>query len=195
MRAKSWLSSFLVILSVAASPVQAEGNRASWTLPRLMEALSKAAPATVRFVEERHFKMLSQPLILEGTLRYADGRLEKRTVRPEEELAVIEGGRMRISSAKISPPRTVSLSDIPALDAFIASLRATLDGDIQGLKRDFWVRFKASAEEWRMTLTPLSDEAREDIDNVVISGHGVQIASIEINERAGDRTVIRIRRD
>lgn len=182
----------LLLVSLVLAPAHAGGDGAAWTLDRLMGALARTSIGTVRFVEERRFQLLSEPLILEGTLSYAGGRLEKRTLKPEKELAVIENGRMRVSSPALARPRTILLSDVPALEAFISSLRATLEGDLERLKRDFWVGFKASGADWRMILTPLSQTAREEIEDVVVSGRGVRIASIEIVEGDGDRTIIRI---
>lgn len=192
MRGNHARAVLLLLGSIVFAPARAGGDDAAWTLDRLMGALARTSTGTVRFVEERHFQLLSEPLILEGTLSYAGGRLEKRTLKPERELAIIENGRMRVSSPALSRPRTVLLSDVPALETFISSLRATLEGDLDRLKRDFWVGFKASGADWRMTLTPLSQTAREEINDVLISGRGVRIASIEIIEGDGDRTIIRL---
>ena len=184
-----------VLAMLLAGTAWAAEQTPGWPLERLMSELSKTPTGTIRFVEERHLQLLSEAVVIEGTLSYADGRLEKRTMRPEKELAVIENGRMRITSPARSRATTVLLSDFPALEIFVSSLRATLDGDLERLKRDFWVGYKTAGPDWRLTLTPLSEAAREDIRDVVVSGLDRRITSIEINESDGDRTVVRIRRD
>lgn len=187
--------STLAALFLAAAPVAAQPGDPAIPLSRLMEEMAKKPAATARFVEKRHMRILTQPMVIEGTLTYSGGRLEKHTIFPKEERIVIEGGRMVIHRPGQSGSTSVLLSDFPALEAFIIGLRSTLAGDLQRLKRDFWVKYNASGRNWQIVLTPLAETASGEVQEVRIMGKGFKIASLEVIEIDGDRSVIRIYSD
>lgn len=187
----AWLAG----LVIAVAPGAAQPGDPAIALSRLMEEMAARPAATTRFVEERHMQILTKPVVIEGTLTYAGGRLEKHTISPKEERVVIEGDRMVIHRPGEGSSATILLSDFPALEAFIVGLRATLAGDLARLKRDFWVKYTAAGRDWRIVLTPLAETAREEVSEVRIVGHGTKIATLEVIETDGDRSVIRIRDD
>lgn len=179
---------------LAAAPA-AGGSRAAeteWSLARLMAAMAGVREAQASFVEERHLQYLTEPLIIEGTLSYMPGRLEKRILKPEEERLIVQGDRLRIVSPAAGR-RTVLLSDYPVLEASILGLRATLDGDLETLKRFYWVEYEVKGRDWRLDLTPRATEVRDRIRWVRLSGTGSRIVAMEIVEAGGDRSLIRIR--
>lgn len=180
---------FIPALGAAAAAETATGE---WTLQRLMTAMSSASRGKVRFVEERHLQYLTEPLTIEGILSYQSGRLEKHTLKPAEERLVIEGDRLQIISPRTGGRRRVLLSDYPALETFIVGLRATLDGDLETLRRLYWVEFDGRNGAWRISLTPLSDEAKDTISSVTISGVRDRVRAMEIRETGGDRSLIRL---
>ena len=172
----------------------AHADEPKWSLERLMTAMAGAREAQAAFVEERHLQYLTEPLIVEGVLRYAPGRLEKHILRPEEERLIVRGNRVTIV-APGTERRSVLLSDYPALEATIVGLRATLDGDLDTLKRHYWIDYDADGRNWRLGLTPLEEDVRRRILGVRLAGIGGWIASLEVVEQAGDRYVIRIRKN
>lgn len=180
---------------VSINPVQGHGDEDPWTLDRVMAEMAQSAKPTVRFVEERHLSITTEPVVLTGTMSYENGRLEKVTRSPKAERVLIDGDRVRIASPDQDVDRTAYLGDIPALESFVASLRATLDGDLGALRRRFRVDYTANGADWRLVLQPLSDEARAEIREVVISGRTARIESLTVMEASGDRTVVRIIED
>lgn len=171
-----------------AAPVAAP----QWSLDALLAAMSRAPKPDLRFVEERHLGYLTEPLIVEGWLRYAKGRLEKHTLKPREERLVIEGNRVTVAIPATGRRQRLILSDYPALEAFAVGMRATMEGDRKALKRLFWPRLEGGRDAWRLELTPQSETTREDLSAVRVTGRGGRIGTIEIVETGGDRIVIRI---
>lgn len=157
-----------------------------------MAEMAKRSGGTVRFVEERHFKLLTEPLIVKGTLSFEGDRLEKHNKEPEDERVVIDGQRVTIISAARQRPQSVYLSDFPALDVFVSGLRATLRGDLSRLRNRFWVKYDHNGDAWRMTLTPLEAEALAVVREVKMSGKAVHMDTVEVIEASGDRSSIKL---
>lgn len=190
MRAKHALLGLAVTAVLFPGPA-VSGER-SWSLAYLMAEMAKRPGGTVRFVEERHFKLLTEPLIVKGTLSFEGNRLEKHNLEPEEERVVIDGQRVTVMSASRERPGNVYLSDFPALDVFVSGLRATLRGDLGRLRNRFWIKYDHEGDAWRMTLTPLDGEASGVVREVKMSGKAVRMDTVDVIEASGDRSSIRL---
>ena len=86
--------------------------------------------------------------------------------------------------------REIRLADMPAIAAWVESVRATLAGDASTLARHFTVRASGEPSRWRLDLTPLSVELAAIVLRVSIDGAGAQIGRIEVAEASGDRSVM-----
>ncbi|MGZ9058843.1 MAG: LolA-related protein, partial [Burkholderiaceae bacterium] len=155
-----------------------------------------------QFNERKFSALLKAPVESTGTLLFrAPDLLEKRTVRPQRELVRIEGNVVTYEGAPLGgtvQKRTFALSDAPLLAALSESLRATLAGDLPGLRRHydvFWSPAQAPAhvqKGWQLTLIPRERALRDAVAKVVLRGTGSDVSTIEIVEAGGDFTLMQI---
>jgi outer membrane lipoprotein-sorting protein len=185
----------LVALAAAAlwpSPAVA----AEWGLEQLMHGFAQVKSSTARFVERKHVGILNAPLESSGTLVYAaPGRLEKHTLAPRAESLVLDGERLTLEDKAQGRKRTLGLQEVPVILAFVEGIRSTLAGDLSTLDRHYQVGFEGNERGWRLTLKPRAREMQDFVSEIRIAGSGSRIATIEIQEAEGDRSVMTITGD
>jgi len=187
-----------LLLMVAGHATAADGSPpvpATWDLAHLMHALSQVKSAKAGFVERKTLSIVTTPLEFSGTLAYtAPDRLEKRTLLPKPESMVLEGDKLVLENAR-NQRRTVVLSAYPVLWAFVESIRSTLAGDLATLNRFYRVSLEGGPDAWRLLLIPSEPAMQKVVREVHISGAKSRIASIEIVETEGDKSVMTITED
>jgi hypothetical protein len=178
---------------LALVPASGPAREAPWNLPALLAALAQPKALTVRFSEQRHLQYLTEPLRLEGTLSFdPPDRLEKHVLRPKRERMTVEGELITVETNPRDPRVRFFLSDYPALGAFVAALRATLNGDAETLERIFLPAMDGTEDSWSLRLTPRMPEVRGTVSEIRIGGSAGRITSIDILEAGGDRSIIAI---
>jgi hypothetical protein len=183
-----------MVASVLASGARAQQaiEAEPAALGRVMGELARVRHAKARFVERKYLEMLKAPLELTGTLEYrAPDRLEKRTLTPKPESFVVEGNRLELENAR-GQRRRVSLQEHAVLWGFVESIRSTLKGDLPALHRFYHVAFDGRTEAWRLTLTPRDPKMAAIISQIQIEGAAARVASVEIQEARGDRSVMTV---
>lgn len=159
-----------------------------------MRDLAQVRSSTARFVERKELAILSVPLDSSGTLRYeAPDRLEKRTLKPREEVLLLDGERLTFESR--GQRRMFSLREQPLIGAFVEAIRSTLAGDLATIRRHYKVGFEGTRDRWRLTLVPSEPAMLNVVTEITVSGGGTRIGTIEIFEENGDRSVMTIRED
>lgn len=177
-------------VSFAATP---DSARPPWTLERLLARIAAHGEGTARFVETRHLSVLTAPLKSSGLLRFRrPDFLEKQVLQPTEELLRVEGNRLTIDDGGPGSPKTMDLDDYPQVLAMIASIRAPLTGDAAMLNRLFQISVGGSERRWLLALTPRDARVAELLRAVYIRGREDAITVIEIQQRNGDRSELRI---
>ena len=136
------------------------------------------------------------PLDSSGTLLFqAPGHLEKHTLKPKAESLVLDQGVLTIDSKARNIKRTLVLQEYPAVWAFVESIRSTLAGDLPTLQRFYKVKLKGDAANWSIRLLPLEQRTRQVMSEIVISGRGAHVSSIETTESNGDHSMMTIVED
>ncbi len=180
---------------MAAMALLAAGaaTAAPWDVTQLMRTLSEVKSAKGKFVERKYLSMLNAPLEFSGTLIYtAPGRLEKNTLLPKPERLLLEEDRLTIENPVKNQRRTLSLPDYPVIWAFVEGIRSTLAGDLPTLRRFYRVNLDGDAERWRLSLTPIEPKMRAVVSEIRIGGNNDRIATIEIIEAEGDRSIMTV---
>lgn len=173
-----------LVLALAAGA----GQAAQLSVADLMQMLGQQKSGTATFVEKKYIAMLSQPLESSGELSFtAPDRLEKRTLKPKPEAAVLEGDKLILERGD-GRKMTVALSDRPEVAAFVESIRATLSGDRGALERFYTLALSGSAEQWQLSLTPIQPLMQKVISQIRIAGKQAQVRSIEFVQADGDRS-------
>ncbi len=159
----------------------------------LMQLLASVERASARFVETRHSALLTAPLVSRGTLLYErPGRLEKQVSFPYDERIVLERGQMTIDNRTRGRKMTIAIASAPGIAGLVESIRATRAGDLGALERFYKVEVGGSRGEWWLRLRPHDRELAEYVNAVTVKGAGPRIERIEVDERSGDRTVMKI---
>ncbi|HYL04154.1 MAG TPA: LolA-related protein [Steroidobacteraceae bacterium] len=162
---------------------------ASDRLDELMQLLSARRHGRVTFTEVQHLAILDRPLESSGELLYdAPDRLEKRTLRPVEETLVLAHGVLTATRGRHS--HSVELAAHPEAAPLVESIRATLAGDRAALERVFSVALDGDLAHWTLTLAPRDSAAAHAVREVRITGARAGIATVEILQADGDRSVL-----
>src|SRR5262249_30270888 len=154
---------------------------ASWGIAQLMAELRQVKSARGRFVERKQLAVLSAPIELSGTLLYAaPGRLEKHTLRPRPESMILDGDTLTIERVEGGPRSTFPLQEFPVLRAFVESMRSTLAGDLETLRRFYEVGLSGSESRWRLVLRPVEPKMRELVLEIRIEGERDWVSSVSV---------------
>jgi outer membrane lipoprotein-sorting protein len=177
--------------STTPASASASASAAAWNIDQLMSALSKATAGRASFVEVKTMAMLERPVTSSGELLYAaPDRLEKRTVKPAPETMRIQGDTLTLERGK--QKHELKLTEYPELAGFIDSIRGTLAGNRQALENSFVLALTGPAERWNLTLKPKDAKVGRAVHLVTIKGAGENVATIEIIQSDGDRSVMTI---
>jgi hypothetical protein len=84
------------------------------------------------------------------------------------------------------------IQNYPELAAFVESIRATLAGDVQTLRRFYDVRLDGPAEDWKLMLRPIAQRMQRAIKSITLSGSNARLHTVEIEEPDGDRSVMTV---
>lgn len=175
-------------LVLLAGTLQA-ADAPAWDFAHLMAQLAQVQTSRARYSEVRHLVMLKEPLRLSGTLLYVrPARIEKNQTQPFRELLRVEGETLTVE--REGKARRFTLRDTPLLATLVESLRATLAGDAAELQRLFSISMRGTKQRWMLKLTPRELEVAGVVTEISISGEGVRVARVEIQEPSGDRSVM-----
>jgi len=160
-----------------------------------MALMAETSATNERFTESKSLAVLREPLRLTGTLAYQrPDRLEKHVISPYEEHFVVEGNTLTLA-AKDGKTKRIALTKYPMIQAFVESIRGTLAGDADALKRFYRVALAGDRRNWTLTLTPLDQGLAAYVRTIELSGSESQVTRIDIQEAGGDSSVMTIHKD
>jgi hypothetical protein len=173
-----------------ASPVAAEPAAPPSKLALLARQLADMPGLSARFEEEKHLSLLRAPLKSEGTLYYARPDLIARhTTQPTASSWVLQGDTLSVQGP--DGVRNLDLAAAPALQPFVAALRALLRGDMAELERHFEIAFDsgdAASGGWRLRLVPRQAPLRDAVSTIEVEGVAGILSSLRVREVGGDET-------
>ncbi len=185
----------LLLLLLNSALVFGDDSPGAWTLERLMESLAAVPSVNARFREEKRLAVLQEPLVTTGILRYrSPDYVEKHTLHPYEERFEIKDDWL-VMEHPAEGKRNLSLAGHPGIQAFVESFRATLAGDLRGLRRYYRVRLQGEPGDWTLRLEPIAERMAEFITAIVVRGRDIRVVAIETLEADGDSSVIAIEMD
>lgn len=164
------------------------------SLEELLAAFRKSRGLSARFVEEKHIALLDAPLKSSGALYFLPPHtLARHVLSPKRSVLLLEGTRLRV--ADDDGTRSVDLSQSPALAALVQSFAQVLRGDRTALEDYYRVEYRRPSQEtsssWRLRLTPHKAAVQRLIQHLELTGSGLTLASLTVEEPSGDRTVTR----
>jgi hypothetical protein len=150
-----WLTCLCVL------PAQAAG----WDIDTLMRGLAKHEGGRARFVETKTIALLDKPVVSSGELNYVPpARLEKRTLKPKQELMVLDGDQ----------------------------LRGTLSGDKAALEKNYKLRLSGTEERWTLDLLPDDQRIAAFVVRITFGGSKNHVDWIRYLQADGDSAVMTI---
>ena len=156
----------------------------------LLDRLVQTPPATIRYVEVRYSKLLTEPLVVSGRLSYlGPGRFDRVVERPYDETTSIRDGEVVVRRGD-QPPMRFSLKRAPALEGLLDTFGALLAGDGALLERSFTSTLSGDESAWRFDLVPRSRAIGQWLRGIVIDGAGTVPRCITLTETDGDRGVM-----
>jgi len=162
-------------------------------LEALLDGVAQTERRAVAFEETRTIAGVTKPLLSRGQLIYEPGgRLIKRFETPRRETAILEEDRLTILDADDTEVATIDLWMQRDLQLVFTGLQAVFSGDAAALRKAFDIETSGDTGQWRIQLTPKSDEGDLRLETVVVSGGARRIADFEVRERSGDTAVIRL---
>lgn len=182
------LCSLCVWLPATAEP---DKGGAPFDVPGLMELLGKVSSRQEHFTETKTLAMLTQPVVLKGTLAYVrPDRVEKHVTSPYTEDLMVQGDRLTLSSPQGT--KQIAVDSHPLIRSFIEAIRASLAGELAVLRKLYHIKFQGTRHQWELTLRPLDPQAAEYLASITLRGEGDRLTAVDIRETGGDRSLMKI---
>ncbi len=159
-------------------------------LDALLARFAAAPGMEARFREEKRIALLAVPTRSSGRIHFAaPDRMLRRTEQPEESVALIAEGQLRMRDAG-GQVQVLDIASNPVLRGFVDSFRAVLAGDRASLERFYEPSLSAGEEEgtWELRLRPRQPALRRFLREIRMVGEGVTIRSMLMTEVSGDTT-------
>lgn len=179
----------LVCACLLALPSAASAQDAP-DLDALLARFAAAPGMEARFREEKRIALLAVPTRSAGRIHFAaPDRMIRRTTEPEESVALIQDGQLRMRDAG-GQVQTLDISSNPVLRGFVDSFRAVLAGNRADLDRFYNAELRAGegADAWELRLRPRNQDLRRFLREIRMVGEGVTIRSMVMTEVSGDVT-------
>jgi len=158
-----------------------------WTL-ELEVVLSNVAvtpPSRIGFVEQRHNRLLKEPLVLTGYLEYVQtGQLRKVIETPFAEDFFITEDFIEIN--RDGKTRRLSLHKSKPMKAMFGGIEAILAGQVEELAALFRYELSGTIEAWSLRMEPLSDSIARHLTVMLVEGDGDSANSIRLELKDGE---------
>ena len=165
----------------------------AWPL-NLQDVLDNTAvtpPARVGFREERHNRMLKEPIVLTGYLEYVSpGHLRKVIETPEAESFLIADGQIEI--VQDGKTRRLSLGKSKPLQAMLGGIEAILAGHTEQLNESFDAELSGASDDWSLQLKPKSRRISAHLTGMQVKGDSNAVNSIRIDMKDGEWSLMEI---
>lgn len=185
---------FVVFSSFLAYPAQAKKAPTldSSSVSSLLKAFSSMKGLEADFVETKHLQLLMKPLVSKGKIYFARPNLLCRiTQSPQVSRVIVNPQRAVIkSNGKV---KTISLREHKEVSALVNALLWILSGDQKRLSQAFDAHLAADPKSWTLSLKPKPKNLRALVQKIIVRGNRRSVASIEVLESNGDRSVTTIR--
>jgi hypothetical protein len=181
---------------LAAVPVQAAQPESPVTFDQIMASLRTVRHVDARYIERRTLHVLRTPIETRGSLRFdAPSHLEKATDPAPDgaaERLTIDGDRLTIDRGTATAPIVLFLREHPEIGVLVDSIRATLSGDGDALRRTFDVTPSGTISHWQLVLQPRDPAQHALLQWMRVSGYAERITEIETADNQSDRSELMI---
>lgn len=187
------LSLVLACIAGASVPMPAHAQdpttqAAPLTLAQLLDGFAAMPGLSAEFREEKYMALLAEPLVNEGTLHFAKGKLARHVTKPVASSVLIADGLLEFGDA--SGKETIDLEQNPVVRLFVDSFVHIFAGDRTALEQLYAIQFTpGEGGAWVMVLRPRMSPIDKVIDRVILDGKQLAVAKMRIIEVGGDETI------
>jgi len=173
------------VLATGCLLLFSSGQAWSVDLHEILENTAVVPPARVGFREERHNRMLKEPIVLTGYLEYPQpGHLRKVIETPVEESFLIADGQIEITQD--GKTRRLSLGKSKSLQAMLGGIEAILAGQMEQLDALFDMELTGASDDWSLRLQPKSRRISAHLTSMQVKGDDRAVNSIRIDMKDGE---------
>ena len=179
-RCRRWLFALGVLLWVGSvQPASA------LELGTLLDRVRVTPPERVVFRELRYNSLLQEPMELSGYLEYlGPGKMRKVIESPFQEALLVDGDRIEIS--RDGRTRRLSLRTRKPALLMLQSIESLLAGNVESLNRHFETTLSGSEDDWRLQLTPKSEQLARRLSGISVCGSREAIDSFRFEMQNGE---------
>lgn len=160
-------------------------NGWSLELETVLRNVAVTPPSRIGFLEQRHNRLLKEPLVLTGYLEYVQtGQLHKVIETPFKEDFFITEDFIEIN--RDGKTRRLSLHKSKPMQAMFGGIEAILAGQVDKLAALFRYQLSGSVEAWSLRMEPLSDSISRHLTVMLVEGDGDSVNSIRLELKDGE---------
>jgi len=157
----------------------------SLELETVLANVAVTPPSKVRFLEQRHNRLLKEPMLLSGYLEYVKtGQLRKVIETPFEEAFFITEDYIEIERG--GKTRRLSLNRSEPIRAMLGGIEAVLAGQVEKLTSLFHYELSGVSSCWSLRLEPLSERISAHLSAMVVEGDDDSAISIRLELKDGE---------
>lgn len=161
----------------------------TFSLQSVFEGLANSPVTTTRFVEQKTIAEFEAPAESTGELSYREpARLEKRTLTPDAETLVLDDDMLIVDRGEFR--REIPVADMPAIGAFVASLRGFFSGDLQSVSQAFELSLSGENKLWKIEGKPLDSTVAKIVDTIEVSGSYERLKVFVVRLTNGDSSIL-----
>lgn len=177
MAIPSWMATaWLLLIPINGWPLELE---------TVLRNVAVTPPSRIGFLEQRHNRLLKEPLVLTGYLEYVQtGQLRKVIETPFEEDFFITEDFIEIN--RDGKTRRLSLHKSKPMKAMFGGIEAILAGQVEELAALFRYELSGTVEAWSLRMEPLSDSIARHLTVMLVEGDGDSANSIRLELKDGE---------
>ncbi len=182
------LKALVAALGAAALPARAQRDE----LDKLFALFAAQGERRKAFIERRHSILFRNPPEQRGTLLFKPPALLERDVTsPKRERVRIDAETVTLTTVGDDGKpleRKAQIAAIPQLGALVTTIRATLAGDINALRKLYFITLAEPMPRWRVEMKPIEEPQAGGVMAIVMAGEKGDVTRIQFTETTGDRT-------
>jgi len=179
-----------VLLRAGAADVDSGGAGDRTLSDSQFAMLASRAPLRSMFVETRFFSFRKTPVVLKGEMRFApDLGLSLSYVEPKERIMIVDSAGIVLRDDRGRSREMPRDARHPSADAVLLPI---LGFDLPVLRETFEIDMDGTSEAWNLRFTPREDALRREVGEVLVSGHGDKVDTLEFRRSASQRVEIAV---
>lgn len=181
------------VLTVSAQDKPVDINRQKAMAAKINKIAASLNTMQCTFVQTKHLSLMKDVMVSEGKMYYRHGQyLRWEYTSPYTYIFVLNGSKVTMKSS--NSKSVVDVRQSRLFQEIANIMMSSVTGKCLSDTKNFNVTMSVSGNEWIAELIPLKKEMKQMFNRICLHFNSVKsmISSIEMYEKKGDRTVIRL---